>query len=557
MSDTLNERLDELAARTDTWVTRETLQRYVDDGAWTEQSFVHDLERHAAERPNALAIIDEDGRRTSYGEYEQRTRQLANSLLSLGLEPGDRLAMQLPNSSEFCLTLMACARARIVPVFLHVVYDEHDLDYVLNLTGARALVVPASFKGREFVPLARTMRERVDVLEHVIVAGGEGGQDLLSFEAMIAAEQPVHDLDALRPTGADPFFIMFTSGTTGRPKAELHTHANNLFWIQSFEHGQRFPRDAHWIIVTPIAHLTGLGLGVLSALHRGAAFTLLTGWDVARCVELLERDRPTYLLGAAPMLIDLSRVPGLGARDVRSLRGICYAGAPCPAETLNALHTQLGAEISAFYGYTEAGVTHMTRPGDPISITSRSIGSVIDGIEMRLVDDEGNDVALPGEGELWSRGANFVVGYYGQPETTARMFTPEGWFRSADIVRFDTDGYGYFVSRRDDLINRGGYKIDPREIEELLYEHPRVGQAAVVAMPDERLGQRAAVFVVPATPGDDVALSDLTTFLGEKGLSRTKWPEAVELVESFPMTSTGKFMRYSLRDRARQLRPQR
>lgn len=556
MTDKLSDRLDELAARDDTWVTREVLQRYVDDGAWTEQSFVHDLERHAAERPDSLAIIDEDGRRTSYGEYEQRTRRLASSLLDLGLRPGDRLAMQLPNSSEFCLTLLACARVRIIPVFLHVVYDEHDLDYVLNLTGARALVVPASFKGRDFVPLARTMRERIAVLEHIVVVGGDGGDGLLSFEDLTAAE-PANDIEALRPTGADPFFIMFTSGTTGRPKAELHTHANNLFWIQSFEQGQQFPRDAQWIIVTPIAHLTGLGLGVLSALRRGAAFTLLTGWDVNRCVELLERDKPTYLLGAAPMLIDLARFPDLGSRDVQSLRGICYAGAPCPAETLNALNAQLGAEIAAFYGYTEAGVTHMTRPGDPISVTSRSIGSVIDGIEMRLVDDDGKDVELPGQGELWSRGANFVVGYYGQPETTAKMFTPDGWFRSADIVRFDTDGYGYFVSRRDDLINRGGYKIDPREIEELLYEHPRVGQAAVVAMPDERLGQRAAVFVVPATPGDDVALADLTAFLDEKGLSRTKWPEAVELVESFPMTSTGKFMRYSLRDRAEQLRPQR
>ncbi|MER7434802.1 class I adenylate-forming enzyme family protein [Pseudonocardia alni] len=556
MTDELNDRLDELAARDDTWVTREVLQRYVDDGAWTEQSFVHDLERHAAERPDSLAIIDEDGRRTSYGEYEQRTRRLASSLLDLGLQSGDRLAMQLPNSSEFCLTLMACARVRIIPVFLHVVYDEHDLDYVLNLTGARALVVPASFKGRDFVPLARTMRERIAVLEHIVVVGGDGGTGLLSFEDMTAAKS-AHDIEALRPTGADPFFIMFTSGTTGRPKAELHTHANNLFWIQSFEHGQQFPRDAQWIIVTPIAHLTGLGLGVLSALRRGAAFTLLTGWDVDRCVELLERDGPTYLLGAAPMLIDLARFPDLGSRDVQSLRGICYAGAPCPAETLNALNAQLGAEIAAFYGYTEAGVTHMTRPGDPISVTSRSIGSVIDGIEMRLVDDEGDDVELPGEGELWSRGANFVVGYYGQSETTTKMFTPEGWFRSADIVRFDADGYGYFVSRRDDLINRGGYKIDPREIEELLYEHPRVGQAAVVAMPDERLGQRAAVFVVPATPGDDVALADLTAFLAEKGLSRTKWPEAVELVESFPMTSTGKFMRYSLRERAGHLRPQR
>ena len=555
MTDELSDRLDELAARDDTWVTREVLQRYVDQGAWTEQSFVHDLERHAAERPDSLAIIDEDGRRTSYGEYEERTRRLASSLLGLGLRPGDRLAMQLPNSSEFCLTLMACARVRIIPVFLHVVYDEHDLDYVLNLTGARALVVPASFKGRDFLPLARAMRERIAVLEHLVVVGGDG-DDLLSFEDLTAAE-PAHDIEALRPTGADPFFIMFTSGTTGRPKAELHTHANNLFWIQSFEQGQQFPRDAQWIIVTPIAHLTGLGLGVLSALRRGAAFTLLTGWDVNRCVELLERDEPTYLLGAAPMLIDLARFPDLGSREVRSLRGICYAGAPCPAETLNALNSQLGAEIAAFYGYTEAGVTFMTRPGDPISVTSRSIGSVLDGVEMRLVDDEGNDVEPPGEGELWSRGPNFVVGYYGQPETTARMFDADGWFRSADIVRIDADGYGYFVSRRDDLINRGGYKIDPREIEELLYEHPRVGQAAVVAMPDERLGQRAAVFVVPATPGDEVALADLTTFLEGKGLSRTKWPEAVELVESFPMTSTGKFMRYSLRERAEQLRPQR
>ncbi|GAA2536147.1 MULTISPECIES: class I adenylate-forming enzyme family protein [Pseudonocardia] len=556
MTDELSDRLDELAARDDTWVTREVLQRYVDQGAWTEQSFVHDLERHAAERPDSLAIIDEDGRRTSYGEYEQRTRRLASSLLGLGLRPGDRLAMQLPNSSEFCLTLMACARVRIIPVFLHVVYDEHDLDYVLNLTEARALVVPASFNGRDFVPLARTMCERIAVLEHIVVVGGDGGDGLLSFEDMAAA-QPAQDIEALRPTGADPFFIMFTSGTTGRPKAELHTHANNLFWIQSFEQGQQFPRDAQWIIVTPIAHLTGLGLGVLSALRRGAAFTLLTGWDVGRCVELLERDKPTYLLGAAPMLIDLARFPDLGSREVRSLRGICYAGAPCPAETLNALNAQLGAEIAAFYGYTEAGVTFMTRPGDPISVTSRSIGSVLDGVEMRLVDDEGDDVEPPGEGELWSRGPNFVVGYYGQPETTARMFDADGWFRSADIVRIDTDGYGYFVSRRDDLINRGGYKIDPREIEELLYTHPRVGQAAVVAMPDERLGQRAAVFVVPATPGDEVALADLTTFLEEKGLSRTKWPEAVELVESFPMTSTGKFMRYSLRERAEQLRPQR
>ena len=557
MDDRLRAGIAALAERDDTWATAEVLQGYVDSGAWTEHSFVDDLERHAVERPDATAIIDDDGRRTTYGEYERLTRRLADGLLGLGLEPGDRVAMQLPNGSEFCLTLLGCARARLVPVFLHLAYAEHDLEYVLGLTGARALIVPERIRDREFVPMALALRDRMPSVEQVVVVGGRTGDDRTAFEDLLAPGGEEHDLERLRPTGADPFFIMFTSGTTGRPKAELHTHANNLFWIRSFERVQQYPVDAQWLIVTPIAHLTGLGLGVLSALHRGAACTLLAAWDAEHCVELIARDRPTYLLGATPMLIDLARLPQLGERDVRSLRGIAYAGAPCPAEILNSLNGALDAEIGAFYGYTEAGVTHGTRPGDPISITSRSIGTVLDGVEMRLVDDEGRDVELPGEGEVWSRGPSFVVGYYGQPETTERMFTPDGWFRSADIVRFDVDGYGYFVSRRDDLINRGGYKIDPREIEEILYEHPGVGQAAVVAMPDERLGQRAAVFVVPADGDGTLALGDLTAFLDEKGLSRTKWPEALELVEAFPMTSTGKFMRYALRERAERLRPER
>ncbi|CQD23966.1 AMP-binding domain-containing protein [Mycobacterium lentiflavum] len=557
MGDKLTARLDALAAREDTWVTREILRRYVDDGAWTEQSFVHDLERHAAERPDALAILDDDGRRITYGEYEQRTRRLARSLLELGLRPGDRVALQLPNTSEFCITLLACARAGLLAVLCHMAYDEHELDYVLGLTKARVLVMPQWFRKREFVPLALAMRERTDTLEHVVTVGGNGAAGTLRFEDLMSAESPGPDLAALRPTGADPFFVMFTSGTTGRPKAELHTHANNRFWIQNFEAEQRFPADARWIIVTPIAHLTGLGIGVLSALHRGAAVTLLASWDAGRCVDLLERDRPTYLLGAPPMLIDLARFPQLGERNVQSVRGICYAGAPCPAEILNRLNSDLGADVYAFYGYTEAGATHMTRPGDPITITSRSFGKAIRGIEQRLVDDAGDDVPLPGEGELWARGASFIVGYYGQPETTAKMFTADGWFRSGDVVRFDPDGYGYFVSRRDDLINRGGYKIDPREVEEVLYEHPAVSQAAVVAMPDDRLGQRAALFIVPRMAGDHLDLAEVTTFLEKKGVSKTKWPEAVEMLDSFPTTTTGKFVRYALRSRAEQLKAQR
>ncbi|WP_052300564.1 class I adenylate-forming enzyme family protein [Kyrpidia tusciae] len=221
------------------------------------------------------------------------------------------------------------------------------------------------------------------------------------------------------------------------------------------------------------------------------------------------------------------------------------------------MNRRLGAEINAFYGYTEGGATHSTRPGDSIEVTSTSFGKLVEGWEECFVDEEGRRLTPPCEGEIWVRGANFVPGYFRQPQNTRKMFDNEGWFHSADIVRVDENGYCTFVSRRDDLINRGGYKIDPREIEEILYTHPRIGQAAVVAMPDERLGQRAAVFIVPKTPGDVITLEEVTGYLGEKGLSKNHWPEAVQMVESFPMTSTGKFQRFALREQAKRLKPQR
>ena len=204
--------------------------------------------------------------------------------------------MQLPNVSELCITLLGCARARIIPVLLHVAYEEHDLDCVLNLTGARALVLRADVRGRDLLGLAPRMRDKTPTIAHVIAVGASdprdavGSRDVVDFDMLVEAGLAADRsrLELLRPSATDPFFVMFTSGTTGRPKAELHTHGSNQYWIKHFEQGQHFASDAHWIIVTPIAHLTGLGIGVLSALSRGAAFTLLTAWNAQRCVELLE-----------------------------------------------------------------------------------------------------------------------------------------------------------------------------------------------------------------------------------------------------------------------------
>lgn len=557
-TDALNQSINDLLTKNYVWMSKETIEGYLSSGDWDTKSFVHHLEEQARKQPNSPAIIDENGNITTFEEYDKQSTDFALGLLDLGLQPGDRIALQLPNSSHFLIALMGAAKVGILPVLCHVPYTEHDLNYVLELTEASAIVVVDQFRNRNFVTLATGLQEKHACLKHVIVVSEQNYEGTISFNNLLkaGADGSPSVLEKTRPVGTDPFFIMFTSGTTGRPKAELHLHANNLYWINRFNDILKFPQDANWFIVTPIAHLTGLGIGCLGALTRGAPVTLLQAWDVNKTVEIIEREKPTTLLGAPPMLIDLARFDGLEERNVQSIETIAYAGATCPYDILNTLHNRIGAEIVAFYGYTEAGPTHSTRPHDSIEITSSSFGKILDGLQERVISPEGNELTPPCEGEILVKGPCFIPGYYNQPENTKKMFK-DGWFQSADVVRKDENGYCTFVSRRDDLINRGGYKIDPREIEEVLYTHPAVSQAAIVAIPDERLGQRAAAIVVLKDKTASLTLHDVTAFLDEQGVSKTHWPEAFKVVDEFPMTSTGKFQRYALREQAKDLKPER
>lgn len=560
MSDVkLKESVDQLLARDDVWMTRERVEEYLSSGKWNSKSFVDFLEQNAAQYPENPALIDDDGRITSYREYNEQTAQLALGLLELGIQPHDRVAIQLPNSSEFMISLMGAAKAKILPVLCHLPYTEYDLEYIFELTEAKAIIIPDQFKNKNHLEIARKIKDKYPSLEHIIVVSETKHDGTISFTDLLSKEKTVglSKLEELSPMGTDPFFLMFTSGTTGRPKAELHLHTNNLYWINSFNEVQQYPADAKWLVVTPIAHLTGLGIGCLGALYRGAPVALLSAWDVSRAVEMIEREQPTYILGAPPMLIDLARFEGLENRNVQCVNLIAYAGAPCPTEILSTLNRRLGCEITAFYGYTEGGATHCTRPGDSIEITSTSFGKIVPGMNEKIIDENGNVLTAPCEGEMLVSGPNMIPGYFRQPHNTKKIFDNEGYYHSADIVKEDENGYCTFVSRRDDLINRGGYKIDPREIEEVLYTHPDIAQAAVVAMSDERLGQRAAAFIVPKQPGAQMTLDEITNYLNEKGVNKQHWPEAVKMVDSFPMTSTGKFQRYALRAQAMEMKPQR
>jgi acyl-CoA synthetase (AMP-forming)/AMP-acid ligase II len=537
-------------------LTENQVNHYLSTQQWKEESFVDYLEQHAEKSPNKVAITDENGKTTTYAELHQQTDQFAMALLELGLRPEDRIAIQLPNYSELIISFMGAAKARILPVFCHMPYTEYDLDYVVGLTEAKAIVIPDIFKNKNYIDLIKIVQEKHPCLKHIIVVSENHYDGTINFYDLLQKEIQAtpFELDELRPVGTDPFYIIFTSGTTGKPKAVYNLHANSLFYIKKLNKNLSVPDDGKMLIVPPIAHLMGMAIGVLTSLYRGGSVVLLSSWDVKKAVDLIEYTKPSYFIGVTPMLIDLVSYEGLEDRDISSLTTIVYGGAPCPAKILNIYNQRYSCEIMAIYGYSEGGLTHCTRLGDDTSITSTKFGKVIDGIEAKIIDESGNEQQAPCEGEVVVRGANFIPGYYSQPENNKKMFDEEGWFHSADFVRMDENGYCTFLGRMDDLINRGGYKIDPRETEEALFTHPNINQVAVVAMPDVRLGETMAAFIILKDKLKTLSFEDILKFLSEKGVSKKHWPEAIQIVESFPTTASGKIQRFAMREQAKELK---
>lgn len=547
-----------LTGRQDSYLTPERVDEFLASQEWELSTFLDLLETHALERPSDISIIEADGSAMSFGELAERCRLFGSALVELGYKPGDTLGVQLPNWSEFAWVVLGAASVGVHPVFIHTPYRSFEMEYILSLCQAKGVVVPQSYRGYDHLKLATDLRARVTTLEDVFVARPEEPIDLcgaislpelLGQRAGTASGVPL----PWHPASTDLFVIMFTSGTTNRPKGVMHLHANLLNACRKYVDSFGLTSEDRWLIVTPLTHLTAFGIAFLAGgLAAGSSLVLLESWEPEAALELAETYHVTHFVGAPPMLIDISRSPDLLSRDLSSLRFLMYAGAPCPIEILRRLHDRLGCALAVFYGWTEGLAHTYSLPEDPLEITSVTIGRTGKGWQSRVVGETGQDVGPGEQGEFWGKGPNLSPGYFHQPQFMAARYHPEGWFMSGDIVTANQDGTFTFVARKDDVINRGGQKIDPREVEEVLYQLRDIADAVVVAMPDARLGSRACAFIVPAQDRD-IDLPKIQAHLAAAGLAKYKWPEHVEIISSLPMTPTGKIMRYELRRRAEEL----
>jgi cyclohexanecarboxylate-CoA ligase len=454
----------------------------------------------------------------------------------------------LPNRLEFGALVFAISRLGGVYSGIPTAAGLREAGHMLRTTAASVLVLTPGFRGSDHLALARRLLDEAPALRHVVVLGDDPPADgpFVAFERLAAAEalpddHPV-DAGALAHLG-------FTSGTTGEPKGVINTHETlEAVWRNWVEHvggPAALGEPAVNLIASPVGHHTGFLWGTLLSAHLAATAVYLDRWVPAVAARVLSEQRVTTMHGAPTFLQDLVRVPGFDASAVPALKAITLAGAPIPRALVPAAAEQLDVTVNPAWGMTEYGIGISARPGLPPERRAATDGCPVPGCEVRVTVD-GRPAPPGAEGALEIRGAGLFLGYYRRPDATAEAIV-DGWFRTGDVARRDEDGLVSLQGRTKDIVIRGGENIPVAAVETLLFEHPRIVEAAVVGVPDERLGERACAVVV--CDGEPVGLEEIVEFLLARGLSKHYLPERAELVDALPKTMSGKVRKTQLRDR--------
>jgi cyclohexanecarboxylate-CoA ligase len=462
------------------------------------------------------------------------------------------VAFQLPNWWEFIALFFACSRIGAVANPLMPIFRQRELRFMLGFAEAKVAVVPALWRGFDHMAMLREIRPDLPKLRHVLAVGG-AGED--SFEKAFLDRPSPSATDkrkfaSLRPQPNDVVELIYTSGTSGEPKAVMHTANTVLAPARCFIEDIPVKSSDVVFMGSPYAHQTGFLYGMLMPIMLGTKTVALDLWQPTEAARLIEQEGVTWSMGSTPFLSDMVNLPEASRASVaRTLRTWVCAGAPIPRVLVQRAKAEMNLDVLSCWGMTEnAGLT-MTRKSDPQDKVFSTDGRALPGSGVRVVDERKQPVPPDTVGHLQARGITHFVGYLKKPQLNAT--DAEGWFDTGDLARMDQDGYIRIVGRTKDVIIRGGENIPVAEVENLIYRHPMVAECAVVAMPDERLGERGCVFVI-TKDNAPFTLADLTRFLGEQGMAKQYWPERLEVVGEMPRTPSGKIQKFKLREMAAQ-----
>ena len=534
----------------ETIITREQSDRYRAAGWWPDRllsDYLADAVRQASEK---VAFVDAR-RRMTYAELSEQADRCALAFLAAGVRRGDAVTLQLPNWIEFVIVALGLERIGAVVSPVAPIFRERELRAMLRLSRSVAAVVPAGFRGHDHAAMFRRLQTETPALKTVIVVDGVSGDGLLGWDEFLAGGDALlphrQMLDLLRPQTDEVCEIMFTSGTTGEPKGVMHTPNTLAGVVQAAIAGQGMRADDVLHMASTLGHQTGFLYGLRQTIQLGATCVLQDVWDAAAFVDLIERERVSFTMGATPFLADTLRVPDLDRRDLASLRLFVCGGAPIPQPLAEEAGRRLPCRLVPIWGMTENGAATAVMAGDPVAKITISDGRPYLGLEVAVRDGEGGELPSGSEGDLVVRGAYNFAGYSQGRRFTEQFFDADGWFATGDRAVRDTDGFIRISGRTKDIIIRGGENVPVKEIEDVLLRHPKVRNAAIVGLPDDRLGEIGCACLI-LEPEAALTLDDLRSFLAAQQVTRQFWPERLALVAEFPFTPSGKIQKYKLRE---------
>ena len=525
-------------------------------GWWHDRTINDALDACLATCPDQLALTavrseSGDVRRFTYRELARMADRIAVGLSRLGVGRDDVVAMQLPNWWQFTALYLACSRLGAVVNPLMHIFRERELSFMLRHGEAKVLIVPKVFRGFDHEAMARALQPSLPDLRRIVVVGGGGPDDFDALLTQPAWEQE-DDADTLlhgsRPGPDDITQLIYTSGTTGEPKGVMHSANTVMANILPYAERLHLTHDDVVLMASPMAHQTGFMYGLVMPIVLRARVVLLDVWDPKKAAELIRTEGVGFTMASTPFLTDLTKTVQETGAGVPSLKTFLCAGAPIPGALVEQARQVLGTKIVSAWGMTENGAVTTIRPEDDDVRAFTTDGCALPGVEVRVVDDAGQTLA-PGEvGRLVVRACSNFGGYLKRPQWNAT--DADGWFDTGDLAHLDAAGYLRISGRSKDVIIRGGENIPVFEVESLLYKHPAVAQVAIVAYPDERLGERACAVVVHK-PGQHLDFAGMVEFLKSHKLAVQYVPERLVVRDAMPATPSGKIQKFKLREMLR------
>ena len=522
----------------------ELAERYTKSGLWLNRTFFEIIEERAKAHPDREVFADA-AERITYGSLKDKVERCAAFLRSVGIKHGDVVTIQLPNRIAFPIVFFSLELIGAIANKVNPDFRARELEYILKFSNSRAFICPREFKNFDYVGMAKSLQASIPALTYLLVSGG-APEGILDLEKGIAETAPISRSDRVQMDPNEVYRMAFTSGTTGNPKCVLHSFNTTTCVIRQANIDMEVTDRDVLLIYLPVGLNWGYIL-LLQTIMAGARAVLMERFSARGALEAIERERIIYIATAPAAIVAMLNEPDLDKFDLSSLRVVITGGASAAIETIRDFRRRMRGHLIEVYGMLETGFhTHTWFTDDPEKVCG-TIGRLVPDMEIRIIDEQENEVPRGEVGEIAARGPSVHLGYHNNPSANQQAFTEDGWFRTGDLARYvDNAGNVQITGRSKEIINRGGKKFFPREVEEILYTHPKIMHAAMIGLPDKRLGEKNCLCVVPKSQ-QRIGLDELIAFL--KGqVADYKLPEMLQICDELPMTPTGKIRRPVLRD---------